>query len=49
VRPPYLESYGASWAGVKKKISLQASERDEAERAAWRARADQEFKAETLV
>jgi transposase len=35
--------------GRTKKISLQASERDEAERAAWRARADQEFKADTLV
>jgi transposase len=33
----------------QKKISLQARERDEAERAAWRARADQEFKAESLV
>jgi transposase len=49
VRPPFLESCGASWAGVKKKISLQASERDEAERAAWRARMQAECKAETLV
>jgi transposase len=36
-------------AGVIKKISLRASERDDAERAAWRARAEAEFKAETLV
>ena len=35
--------------GRTKKISLSASERDEAERAAWRARADQDFKADTLV
>ena len=49
MRPPCLESCGKSWAGVIKKISLQASERDEAERTAWRARADQEFKAESLV
>ena len=35
--------------GRTKKISLQASERDEAERVAWRARADKEFKAESLV
>ena len=49
MRPPCLESYGASWTGVIKKISLQASERDEADRAAWRARADQEFKADALV
>jgi DDE superfamily endonuclease len=49
VRPPFREYSGGCWAGVIKKISLQASERDEAERAAWRARADQAFKAETLV
>jgi transposase len=49
VRPPFRECCGASWAGVIKKISLQASERDETERAAWRARAEKEFKAESLV
>ena len=36
-------------AGVTKKISLSASERDEEERAAWRARAQAEFPAERLV
>jgi transposase len=49
VRPPFRACCGECWAGVIKKISLQASERDEAERAAWRARADQAFKAESLV
>jgi transposase len=49
VRRPCRGWCGACWAGVIKKISLRASERDEAERAAWRARADQEFKADTLV
>src|SRR5690348_12710904 len=49
VRPPFLECCGGCWAGVIKKISLQASERDEAERAAWRTRAETEFKAESLV
>jgi transposase len=49
VRPPCRGWCGASLAGRTKKIRLQASERDEAERAAWRARADQAFKAESLV
>jgi transposase len=49
VKPPFRGWSGASWAGVIKKISLQASERDETERAAWRARAEKEFKAEALV
>jgi transposase len=49
VRPPCRGWCGASWGGRTKKISLQASERDEAERAAWRTRAAAEFKAETLV
>jgi transposase len=49
VRPPCRGWCGTSLGGRTKKISLQASERDEAERAAWRARADQEFKADTLV
>jgi DDE superfamily endonuclease len=49
VRPPFRACSDGSWAGVIKKISLRASERDEAERAAWRARAQAEFKAETLV
>ena len=49
MRPPFRGYSGAGWAGVIKKISLQASERDETQRAAWRARADKEFKAEALV
>jgi transposase len=49
VRPPFRACCDGSWAGVIKKISLSASERDDAERAAWRARAQAEFKAETLV
>ena len=35
--------------GVTKKISLSASERDEQERAAWRAQAQAEFNPEALV
>jgi transposase len=35
--------------GVTKKISVSASERDEDERAAWRAQAQAEFAPETLV
>jgi transposase len=49
VRPPSGGCCGESLGGVIKKISLRASERDEAERAAWRARAEAEFKAEALV
>src|SRR5689334_12523930 len=49
VRLPFRGSCGGGWAGVIKKISLPASERDEAERAAWRARMQAEFKAERLV
>ena len=46
---PSHECYGGSLSGVTKKISLSASERDEAERAAWRAQAQAEFKTEALV
>ena len=46
---PSHECYDESLNGVTKKISLSASERDEAERAAWRAQAQAEFSAERLV
>jgi transposase len=46
---PSRGSCDASCTGVIKKISLSASERDEAERATWRAQAQAEFDPETLV
>jgi len=46
---PCRGSCDAGWVGVTKKISVSASERDEEQRAAWRAQAQAEFTAETLV
>jgi transposase len=49
VNPPSRACYVTCSTGGTKKISLRASERDEAERAAWRAQAQAELNPETLV
>jgi len=49
VNPPSHAGCATSSTGGTKKISLSASERDEAERAAWRAHAQAELNPETLV
>jgi hypothetical protein len=49
VNPPSRACYVTCSTGGTKKISLRASERDQAERAAWRAQAQAELNPETLV